>query len=270
MTVLTLLVKARSSRQLKLVDDLLRAEFENLDLDLKVLGAPVNKWVQVFLSGEDEVLATNYINKEIGTCPISVERVEKFSVLRGYITKIDTAKNELAVDVGIFEPKITQAVIPLACLQAQLADGKKADLKKIAEVYGLQENLPLNVKMVDLGDGGEDERLQAELSTAQIEKMRLWQQSLLDRLIVLGATVRDIETVLERTRLNRDVVDTERLGLFEYALTCKLGTDAAGLIPRMGRYMRNAVFVVFNPRKILGFIGEDKQPNQTRVSNFPR
>jgi len=242
------------------VDDLLKAEFENLDLDFKVLGAPVNNWVQVSLSGEDEALATSYINKEIGTCPISVKRVEKFSVLKGYITKLDTAQNELAVDVGIFEPKITRAVIPLAYLQAQLADGKKADLKKIAEVYGLQENLPLNVKVVDI-PCGEDGQLQAELSTAQIEKICLWQQSLLDRLIVLGATVREIETVLERTRLNRDVVNTERLGLLEYALTCKLGTDAAGLIPRMGRYMRNAVLVVFNPRKILEFVGENKQLN---------
>ena len=261
MTVLTLLVKARGSRQLKLVDDLLKGEFENLDLDFKILGTTVNKWVQVSVSGEDEVLATSYLNKEIGACPISIERVEKFSVLKGYITKIDTAKNELAVDVGIFEPRITQAVIPLAYLQAQLADGKKADLKKIAEVYGLQENLPLSVKVVDLGGGGEDERLEAELSTAQTEKMCLWQQSLLDRLIVLGATIREIETVLERTRLNRDVIDTERLGLLEYALTCKLGTDAAGLIPRMGRYMRNAVFVVFSPRKILGFIGEHEPLN---------
>ena len=263
MTVLTLLVKARSPRQLKLVDDLLKAEFENLDLDFKVLGAPVNKWVQVSVSGEDEVLATNYINTEIGTCPISVKKAQKFSVLKGYITKLDTAQNELAVDVGIFEPKITRAVIPLAYLQAQLADGKKADLKKIAEVYGLKENLPLNVKVVGLGGEGENERLQTELSTAQIEKISLWQQSFLDRLIVLGTTVRDIETVLERARLKRDVIDTERLGLLEYALTCKLGTDAAGLIPRMGRYMRNAVFVVFSPRKILGFIGEHWQLNQT-------
>jgi len=262
MTVLTLLVKARNSRQLKLVDDLLKAEFENLDLDFKVLGAPVNRWVQVSLSGEDEALATNYVNKEIGICPISVKKVEKFSVLKGYITKLDNAKNELAVDVGIFEPRITQAVVSLAYLQAQLADGKKADLKKITEVYGLQENLPLNLKVMDLGDG-EDEQLHAELSSAQIEKISLWRQSLLDRLIVLGTSVRDIETVLERARLKRDAIDIERLGLIEYALTCKLGTDAAGLIPRMGRYMRNAVFIVFNPRKILGFVDEHNQLNQT-------
>jgi hypothetical protein len=252
MAVLTLLVKARNSGQLKQVDSLLKAEFENLDLDFKVLGAPVNKWVQVSLSGEDEVLATNYINKEIGTCPVSIKKIEKFSILKGYITKIDHAQNELIVDVGVFEPKITQAAIPLTYLQAQLADGKNWDMKKIAEVYGLLENLPLSVKVTDLGVTGADGHLQAELSTAQIEKMRLWQQSLLDKLIILGSTIEDIEVVLERTRLNRDVIDTEQLGLFEHALTCKLGTDAAGLIPRMGRYMRGAVFVVFSPRKLLG------------------
>ncbi|MGA2680521.1 MAG: DUF2110 family protein [Candidatus Bathyarchaeia archaeon] len=256
MTILTLLVKARNARQLKQVDDLLNAEFENLDLDFKVLGAPVNKWVQVSLSGEDEVIAANYINKEIGTCPISIKRFEKSSVLKGFVTKINTAKNELTVDVGIFEPKITLATVPLAYMQAQLADGKKIDLKRIEEVYGLHESLPLNIKVINcVGEDGE-ERLQAELSTAQIEKMHLWQQSFLDRLIVLGASAGEIEEVLERTRLNRDVIDIERLGLFEYALTCKLGTDAAGLIPKMGRYMRNSVFVVFNPREVFRLIGE--------------
>jgi hypothetical protein len=71
----------------------------------------------------------------------------------------------------------------------------------------------------------------------------------------LGATGSELAVVLERTRLNRDVIDVEKLGLFEYALTCKLGTDAAGLIPKIGRYMRNAEFVVFNPKRIVGFIG---------------
>ena len=84
----------------------------------------------------------------------------------------------------------------------------------------------------------------------------MWQQSFLDRLIVLGSSATEIEGVLERTRLNRDVIDVERLGLFENSLTCKLGTDAAGLIPRMGRYLRNGVFVVFNPKAVFRLIGE--------------
>ncbi len=159
----------------------------------------------------------------------------------------------MQVDVGVFEPKIIQATIPVTHLQAQLAGGKKADLKKIAEAYGFQASLPLSIKAICVN--GED-KLDAELSTAQIEKIRLWQQSLLDRLIVLGASLSDIEIVLERARLNRDIIGTEVLGLFEHALTCKLGTDAAGLIPKIGRYMRNARFSVFNPKKISDFIGK--------------
>ena len=255
MTTLTLLVKASNSGQLKQIGDLLKSEFENLDLEVKVLGNPVNKWVQVSLSGEDEVIATSYINKKLGTCPISIKNVNKFSVLKGYISKVDTAKQELKVDVGVFEPKITQATIPLAYLQAQLADGRKVALKKISEIYGFHENLPLSIKVIRI-NGEEDEVLQAELSMEQIEKIRLWQQSLLDRLIILGSSLGEIETVLERTRLNRDVIGTEALGMFEHALTCKLGTDATGLIPKIGRYMRNAAFIVLNPKKIISFLGE--------------
>jgi len=254
MTILTLLVKASRSGQLKQIDDMLKAEFENLDLEVKVLGNPVNKWVQVSLSGEDEVIATSYINKKIGTCPINIEKVNKFSVLKGYISKVDSAKQELKVDVGVFEPKVIQAIIPLAYLQAHLADGREVDLKKLSEIYGFSENLPLSVKVIRV-NGEEGEALRAELSTEQIEKIHSWQDSLLDRLIILGSSLGEIETVLERTRLNRDVIGTEVLGMFEHALICKLGTDATGLIPKIGRYMRNAAFIVFNPKKIIDFLG---------------
>jgi len=251
MATLTLLVKASNARQLKQVDDLLKSEFENLDLEVKVLGNPVNRWVQVSLSGEDEVIATSYINKNIGTCPINIKNIEKFSVLMGYISKVDTYNEELKVDVGIFEPKIIQATIPLAYLQAQLTDGRKVDLKKISKAFGFHTNLPLSIKAICL-TGQEDKLLEAELSTVQIEKILLWQRSLLDRLIVLGSSIGEIEKVLERARLNRDVIGTEALGLFEHALTCKLGTEATGLIPKIGRYMKNSTFVIFSPEKVEG------------------
>ena len=49
MTILTLLVKASNSGQVKKIENLLKSEFENLDVDLEILGTPVNKWVQVSL-----------------------------------------------------------------------------------------------------------------------------------------------------------------------------------------------------------------------------
>ena len=103
---------------------------------------------------------------------------------------------------------------------------------------------------------GEDDVLQAELSIEALRRIGSWQRSLLDRLIVLGASRGEVEVVLERTGLNRDVIGVEALGMFEHALTCKLGTDAAGLVSRMGRYMRNSEFIVYNPKNVLGFIGD--------------
>jgi hypothetical protein len=162
-------------------------------------------------------------------------------------------KQKLIVDVGIFEPKTIFATVSLASLQTQLVAGKKVDLKKIVENYGLAERLPLTTKPFSL----EDDELQAELSVGQVEKLHVWQQSLLDRLIVLGASKETIENVLERTRLTRDVIEVEALGMFEHSLTCKLGTNATGLVSLMGRYLRNSVFVVFNAKKSLDLLSDN-------------
>ncbi len=255
MTTLTLLVKASNLGQAKQVDELLKTQFAELDVEVKVLTNTANRWVRIELSGEDEAIAASYVNKEIGTCPTSLENAKSYSELRGFVSKVDLGKQELVVDVGLFEPKIVLATVSLACLQAQLLDGRKADLKKIAENYGLVERSPLSIKPISL-IAEEAEGLQAELSVDQVEKLHAWQQSLLDRLIVLGASKETIENVLERTRLTRDVIDIETLGMFEHALTCKLGTNAAGIVGIVGRYLRNSVFVVFNAKKSLDFLSE--------------
>ncbi len=83
MTTLTLLVKASNLGQVKQIDELLKAQFEELDVEVKVLSNSANRWVQVSLSGEDEAIATSYINKEIGTCPTSLENAKNYPVLKG-------------------------------------------------------------------------------------------------------------------------------------------------------------------------------------------
>jgi hypothetical protein len=255
MTTLTLLVKATNLGQAKQIDELLKTQFEDLDIEVQVLTNAANRWVQVSLSGEDEAIATSYINREIGTCPTSLENAKNYPVLNGYISKLDLTKQEVVVDVGIFEPKTVLATIPLTTLNAQLMNGKAVDLKKITEIYALAERSPLSIKPVALLTE-EVEGFQAELAAEQVEKLHAWQESLLDRLIVLGASQETLENVLERTRLTRDVIEIETLGMFEHALTCKLGTNAAGLVSIVGRYLRNSVFVVFNAKKSLDLLSE--------------
>ncbi len=255
MTTLTLFTKAHNQGQQKQIEASLKAAFEDLDVQVQVLGNPVNKWIKVEVTGEDEGVAKSYITKQIGVCPASINDVAAGSELKGYIQKTDDPE-VLTIDVGIIEPKmIFYAKIPLATLQAQLLGNQKvAPLKKIVELYALNVDLPVSIKVnaVHAAEGFID----AEFSASQVEKLKSWKDALLDRLIILGTTADDVTLTLERTRLNRDVIGTEALGLFEYVLTCKLGTDATGLVSQIGRYMRNAKFVVFNPKKLAAFLGE--------------
>jgi hypothetical protein len=250
MTALTLLTKIENDGQLKQVSKALQLLLKGLEVEVKVLGAVAGGWVQMSLSGEDEEIATNYVIKKVGLCPTSFKNVKKFSTLKGYIQNI--GKNELTVDVGVFQPKTVPATVSLSHLQAALVDGRKLALRKIAELFGFCEGLPVSVKVKDLDE--EESSLDAELASKQVRKYVVWRESLLDRLVVLGAAFHEVEATLERARLDRDVIDVEPLGLFEHALTCKLGTDAAGLIPKIGRSLKSARFAVFNPKTLRRFL----------------
>jgi hypothetical protein len=251
LTELTLFVKAYNSNQLKQIDELLQSQYEELDIKTTITANPQNKWVQLTLEGEDEAVAAAYARKQIGICPVSLDNVEEGAVLKGYIAKSDESRGQLIVDVGVYEPKVVQAIISHVTLRDQLQAPKDATFSKIVEAYALAEGLPISIKVT-----AKDEGLKAELAEEQIAKVKGWQQSLLDRLIVTRATKELVDSALERTHLDRDVIDVEQLGFFEFALTCKLGTEARGLIPRVGRYMRYAVFTVFAAKKSADFLGE--------------
>jgi hypothetical protein len=248
LTILTLFTKVYNKGQLKQIEESLQVTFEDLDAQIQILGNPVNKWVKVAVTGEDEGVAKSYITKQIGVCPNSINEVFTGSELKGYIQKLTNPKT-LTVDIGILAPKITHVHIPLTTLQTQLLDGKEVPLKKIIELFALSVDLPISIKINEVNVA--ENIIEAELSVAQISLFKNWKDSLLDRLIILGTTADEITSTLERTRLNRDVISTDSLGLFEQVLVCKLGTDATGLIPRIGRYMRNTNFIVFNPKKLI-------------------
>ncbi len=252
MTKLTLLAKINNDYQLKQIGEALKLVFEGLEVEAKILGTVADRWVQIALAGEDEEIATNYVIKEIGICQSNFGNVKRLSTLNGYIAILEKNGEELSVDVGVFEPKIVHAIIPLQRLQAQLVDGSKIALGKIAELFGFCKDLPISVKITRLNE--EESLMEAELSSRQIRKYAVWRESLLDRLVVLGLPLHEIKMTLEHAKLDRDVIDVEPLGLLEHALTCKLGTDAAGLIPKIGRNLKNAKFAVFNPKRLRQFL----------------
>ena len=252
MPIVTLSTKVYSDPQLKLIDKLLESMLKGLKVDTEIRGVTPRRWVRIEVSNEDEKVALRYIADEIGICPTLLKNVEKFSTIRGYVSSID--KKELRVDIGVFSPNTIYATVPLQHLQAQLADGKKIALKKLAELFGFCQNLPLTVKARSVDK--ENSHIEAMLSEKQVTLYRSWTRSLLDRLVILGASSNEVMLALKQARCNRDVVDVEPLGLFEHAIVCKLGTDAKGLIPKIGEKLWNANFSIFNPRKTLKFLGD--------------
>lgn len=248
MTTLTLLTKANDSSQLEQIGEVIHDSLEGLEVKMQILGTVADRWVKITLDGEDEGIATNYVAKEMGICPVSLQGLKRFSAINGCVASLEKNREEMLLDVGVFQPKTVYAAVPLRVLQAQLVDGRKIALKKIAELYGFCEDLPVNVKIISVKE--EEGRVDAELSSAQLAKFKVWRESLLDRLLVLGSPLSRIRATVEHTGLNRDILNIEPLGALACALTCKLGTDAAGLIPKLGRRLRNARFTVFDPEKL--------------------
>ena len=254
MPPVTLLAKVYNDSQLNLIDKFLKSMLKGLKVKIEIRGVTSRGWVQITVSGEDERVALRYLADEIGLCPMRLECVEKFSTIKGRITSLNKSRIELYIDIGVFSPKTADSTISLQHLQAQLVDGRKTALKKLAELFGFCENLPLTVKIYDVDK--ENSCIDAMLPERQLTLYKSWTKSLLDRLIILGASFNEVTLALKHTRCNRDVVNIETLGLLEHALVCKLGTDAVGLIPKIGKNLRNASFSTFNPRRITEFLGD--------------
>ena len=252
MPTVTLSTRIYNDFQLKMIEKLLESMLKGLKVETEICRVTPRRWVQITVSNEDEKVALRYLADEIGLCPTLLKNVKKFSTVRGYISSI--GRKELHIDLGISSPSIIDATVPLQQLQAQLADGRKIALKKLAELFGFCQSLPLTVKVLNVDR--EKSYIGAVLSERQVELYRSWTKFLLDRLVILGASSNKVMLALKQARCNRDVIDVESLGLFEHAIVCKLGTDAKGLIPRIDKKMRNANFSIFSPRRIVKSLGD--------------
>lgn len=252
MPIVTLLSKTHNSFQLKLVDNLLRSTLKGLQVESRICGTNTRGWIQVAVSGEDEKVALHYLADEIGLGPTNPRDIKRFSTIKGCIVNIDESRAELHLDIGASSPENIDVTISLQCLQAQLADGKEVSIKRLAELFGFCKKLPLTIKILNIDY--DKNHADAMLSEKQVNRYRNWTESLLDRLIILGSSAQEVRSTFRKAGLNRDILDIEPLGLFEVAAACKLGTDAEGLIPRIGRNLRSATFMVFNPKRVLEFL----------------
>ncbi len=254
MTAVTVLEKAYGSFSAKGFEVIISDLCKGLRVKSKIGNTSSLGWIEVDVSGEDEAVALNLLDREVGIAPVSAEKIAKFSDARGMVISRGKAATEVYVDIGVFEPRFRSAAVSWSCLQSQLADGKKIPFQQLTEAFCLCDFMPLQIKVLDALNI-ETGLWEAELSEQQLSKFASWLDSNLDRLVVLGSTLGEVEQAVARRHHFRDVIRIESLGPFEQVVVCKLGTDAVGLISTLGSYVGRASLMPFSPRRIRQLVG---------------
>jgi len=253
MPTVTLLEKLYGSVSPETFENFYSSLVSGLKVQLRFVGTTKRGWIQLDVSGEDETAALSLLEQEVGLAPASLGAIEKFLVMQGKVVFSSKSKDEFYVDLGVVSPNVLDAAISEKRLCAQLTDGKDVPLRNLVELFCLYDNVPLEVKIIE--GGGENKNVEATLSEAQFSLFRDWVRSRFDRLIILGSLFSEVERAVKLSRHSRDVIKIESLGVLEQVVLCKLGTDAVGLIPKLGRYLKSAVLVPFSPKKILEVVG---------------
>lgn len=254
MPTVTVIEKLYGSGSPETFEKLYSSLVSGLNVQLSFAGTTDRGWIQLEVSGEDETAALSLLDREIGLAPVSLDKLKKFSVMQGKVVFSGKSEKELYVDLGVFSPKVVDAVVSGKRLCAQLADGKDVSLQELVELFCLYDNMPLEVKIAE-GVEEANKIVEAGLSEAQFSLFSRWVGCRFDRLIILGSFFYDVERAVKLSRHSRDIIKIESLGVLEQVVVCKLGTDAVGLIPKLGRYLKSAVLVPFSPKKILEAIG---------------
>ncbi len=243
--------KVYNENQLSYAEEHFKTLLKGLNVKLENIEITPHSRIQVALSGEDEKAALKLLEKEFGLSPTCIKDLKKFCSVKGYIVSLEKSREEVFIDIGVIHPKMLYAKISLQRLQAQITDGRKIALQKIAELYGFSDDLPVTVKVTNLNG----DIIEAELAETQLATYRKWIKSMLDRLLIIGAPVQEVRKAVKYARCQNDIITIEPLGLFEHAIVCKIGTDAVGLIPKIGKHLPNTKLEAFKPKTLIEFFG---------------
>ena len=77
-----------------------------LKVKLRVVGETNRGWIKIKVSGEDEVAALNFLDREVGLAPVSPKNIGKFSAVEGRVVFSGKEETGLYVDIGVYCPEI--------------------------------------------------------------------------------------------------------------------------------------------------------------------
>ncbi len=242
----------RELHQRKLLEELGWEILERLEgLDVPDLDLDIEDgWVRVTLSGQDEGIAENLLTRFYGKIP-DLDKLEIGDTFKGFIT--DLGKVGYGIYFKISTSK-KDALYPLFKMRDQLVRGKKISARRIAKIYGFINDMALELELIKKEENG----VYVALSPRQLSMLEDWIKRGSDILFIVGATPKQIRRALLRTGHRRDV-RVVRMSFLSHALVCKKGTQAKGLIPRIGPHLPRAIFSVLSVGRAKGFLSIERK-----------
>ena len=228
------------------LDAELSALKENLSASTTLLGFSKSGWAIVEVTGDDFEVVSELISRKLGFARTDLQGVERFGNYEGLVNQKTT--NDLAIDIGIENPRPLTVSVKLNTLRAQLCDGRALPMGEIVEHYCLYPSTKVTIRITsitpDLG------LAEAWLADSQLTTLNNWICMGLDRIQVFDCTERQVDSAIRKANLERDIISVEHVTLTTQSILCKLGTDAIGLIPMLGSILRGHELKPFIPKRI--------------------
>jgi hypothetical protein len=192
------------------------------------------QWLQIRARGEDADAFLNLLREEHGQAPTSRANLEKWDTARGFVAGAGRIGYGVYVDIGVQDPRPKDALYPLHRMRAQLADGEPKSAREILDGNALIDYVPLKMTVTEL----EGENISVEMNDEARDHLVSWRKYPFDRVIVVGAHKAFVENAVRASELESDVVKVESLSLFVQSVLCKIGTEAPGVIAKIGNRLR--------------------------------
>jgi len=225
----------------------LRKLSSSLDVSVKVEGVSSNGFVKIGVQGSDSEVFTELIKRELGLAPSNLSEVEVDDNFKAYVTKIDQKRQSIEVEIGPVSAQF-KFEIPREALMAQLCDGRNTPLDKVARAYCIQEGVPLLVRITFIDP--DRRHIEAWISDDQISRFDQWRRRRFHRIIAIGGFQDELREAMRLSKVERDVIELEELAMTAHCLVCQLGTDAPGVIAKIGRYVSNFRLHAFLPERV--------------------
>ena len=192
------------------------------------------QWLQIRAKGDDADAFLNLLRQEQGEAPVSRANLERWDTVKGFVAGAGRIGYGVYVDIGIQDPAPKDALYSLHRMRAQLADGEAKSAREILDSNALVDYVPLRMTVTEF----QGENISVEMEDEARDRIVSWRKYPFDRVIVVGANRTQAENAVNASGLQSDIVEVESLSLFVQSLVCKIGTDAPGVIAKIGGSLR--------------------------------